>query len=97
MEGNWVAECTLCKWTDRYVEQDDALKAATKHAYREHPDEQAGLQSGKWITHVQQRATDAIGDAPPKPADVVQPSPDLKIVETLDDARAISEPKPEGA
>lgn len=97
MEGNWVAECTLCSWAGRHVVQDEALRTATLHAMKEHTEEQASLGNGKWITHVQQRATDAIGSAPPKPPELIQPSPELKVVDTLDDARALSEPKPEGA
>ena len=75
MLGNWVAECTLCKFAERHVEQDDALKAATLHAMKEHTEEQAVLASGKWITHVQNRAADALGFEVPKPPEVVQPFP----------------------
>ena len=96
MEGNWVAECTLCNFSERHVEQDDALKSATRHAMKEHTEEQASLGINKWITHVQNRATDALGAPVPKPPDVVQPSPELTIVPTIDEARALAAPKPEG-
>ena len=86
MEGNWVAECTLCKWTERHVEQDDALKAATSHSIKQHPDEHAALSSGKWITHVQNRAADALGYEVPKPSEPVQPSQALPAAPTQDDA-----------
>jgi len=77
MVGNWVAECTLCKFMERHVEQDDALKSATLHSVKSHPDEHASLTSGRWITHVQNRAADALGYEVPKPAQDVPPSPQL--------------------
>lgn len=96
MVANWVAECTLCKWADRYVEQDDALKAATLHAMKEHTEEQAALASGKWITHVQNRAADALGYEVPKPPQDVQPSPQPITVVAPVLPPANPETKPEG-
>lgn len=97
MEGNWVAECTLCKWAERHVEQDDALKAATLHAMKEHTEQQAALASGKWITHVQNRAADALGYEVPKPPQAVQPSPQLITDGANTEESATSEQKSEGA
>lgn len=97
MEGNWVAECTLCKWTERHVEQDDALKAATRHSIKEHPEEHAALRTGEWITHVQNRAADAFGYEVPKPPEVIPPSPELKTVSTLDEAKTLNSAPSEGA
>ncbi len=97
MQGNWVAECTLCKWTERHLEQDDALKAATRHSVKEHPEEHATLSSGKWITHVQNRAADAIGYEIPKPPEVLQPSLELPAVPTQDDAEKVENGTSQGA
>ncbi len=97
MVGNWVSECTLCKWAERHVEQDDALKAATMHSIKSHPEEHASLTSGKWITHVQNRAADALGHEVPKPPEAVQPSQSLTSDDPLVLPAATSEPNPEGA
>lgn len=97
MVGNWVAECTLCKFMERHVEQDDALKVATMHSVKSHPDEHASLTSGRWITHVQNRAADALGYEVPKPAEVLQPSPVLTAEAPAAEPQSETQTKPEGA
>lgn len=96
MDGNWVAECTLCKWMERHDEQDDALKAASIHAMKEHTEQQATLAYGKWITHVQNRAADTFGFQVPAPPEVLPPSPEFQSANSVEDARASLEQKPAG-
>lgn len=96
MEGNWVAECTLCPWQQRYVEQDDALKAATTHSIKVHTDEHSVLASGKWITHVQQRAVDAVGTERRALPEVVQTEPIVTQPEPVVEPQAQPDVKPEG-
>jgi hypothetical protein len=64
---------------------------------KEHTEEQAALASGKWITHVQNRAADALGYEVPTPPQVVEPFPQpiTDVAQVLPPATA--ETKPEGA
>lgn len=97
MQGNWVAECTLCKFMERHVEQDDALKAATMHSVKSHPEQHASLSSGRWITHVQNRAADALGYEVPKPTEDLQPSPILTAETSAAESQEKQESSSEGA
>lgn len=68
MLGTWVAECRLCKFSERHVLQDDALTSAVKHAFANHPDEQASIKTGGYVVHVMQRSENALGfEVPPSP------------------------------
>jgi len=88
MEGNWVAECRLCDWRERRVDQDDALKAATFHSIKSHTDEHAAMKTGEWITHVQNRADDAIGVPEFKPGPPQEIIPPLTLHDPVEESAA---------
>jgi hypothetical protein len=96
MEANWVAECRLCEWRERHVVQDDALKAATSHSIKSHTDEHAALKTGEWITHVQNRADDAIGVPQFKPGPSPEILPPLTLHDPVEEASAAKTSEPEG-